>query len=192
MKIVKTLACLLLLATEGNAQTLGVKTNLLMDATLNVNLGLEAPLSQHWTLDVTGEYNNWTMSHSRRWKHWYVQPEARYWFCNRWTGHFFGIHGFYGKYNIGGLKNDIMFLGTDFSKLGDSRFQGWTVGGGIAYGYAWLLSKHWNLEAEIGVGYAYTKYDRYRCAGCGKKLETDKSHHYVGPTKAAINLVYLF
>ncbi|WP_288083424.1 DUF3575 domain-containing protein, partial [Xylanibacter rodentium] len=27
---------------------------------------------------------------------------------------------------------------------------------------------------------------------CGKKVETDRPHHYVGPTKAAVNLVYLF
>ena len=49
-----------------------------------------------------------------------------------------------------------------------------------------------NLETEIGLGYSYTRYDRYRCSGCGKKVETDKPHHYMGPTKAAINLVYLF
>jgi hypothetical protein len=55
-----------------------------------------------------------------------------------------------------------------------------------------VLNKHWTLEGEIGLGYAYGKYDRYRCTGCGKKIETDKTHHYVGPTKAAINLVYFF
>ncbi|WP_156148710.1 DUF3575 domain-containing protein, partial [Bacteroides intestinalis] len=34
--------------------------------------------------------------------------------------------------------------------------------------------------------------DRFQCLGCGKRIETDKPHHYVGPTKAAINLVYVF
>jgi len=100
------------------------------------------------------------------------------------------LHG--GQYNVGGLKNSISFLGTDFSRLGDSRFQGWFAGAGLAYGYTWVLGKHWNLEAEIGFGYSYTKYDRFECAGCGRKVEEDKDHHYVGPTKAAINLVYVF
>ncbi len=186
------LSCLLLLGARGVAQPIGLKTNLLMDATLNVNLGLELPLTPHWTADITGEYNNWTLSHGRRWRHWYAQPEARYWLCNRLTGHFVGIHGFFGKYNIGGLDNDIMLLGTDFSNLSHTRYQGWALGAGVAYGYTWLLDRHWNLEAEIGVGYAYSRYDRFRCVGCGKKLETDRSHHYVGPTKAAINLVYIF
>ena len=48
------------------------------------------------------------------------------------------------------------------------------------------------LEAEIGMGYSYTRYDKFRCSGCGKKVETNQPHHYVGLTKAAINLVYLF
>ena len=86
----------------------------------------------------------------------------------------------------------INFLGTDAHKLKDSRYQGWFVGTGIAYGYTWILGRHWNLEAEIGFGYSYTRYDLFQCAGCGRKIETDKTHHYIGPTKAAINLVYVF
>ena len=49
-----------------------------------------------------------------------------------------------------------------------------------------------DAHKEEGVGYAYTRYDRFRCAGCGKRIETDRPHHYVGPTKAAVNLVYVF
>jgi len=45
---------------------------------------------------------------------------------------------------------------------------------------------------EIGFGYSYTRYDMFRCPGCGKKVETNKPHHYVGFTKAAVNLVYVF
>jgi hypothetical protein len=194
MKFIKKIliTCLILASTTAPAQTLGVKSNLLMDALLNINLGVEMPLSQQWTVDVTGEYNGWILSHQRRWKHGYLQPEVRYWFCNRWTGSFLGVHLFGGQYNLGALKNSIKFLGTDYSNLSDTRFQGWMVGAGIAYGYSWVLNRHWNLEAEIGLGYAYSRYDRFRCSGCNKKVESDKSHHYVGPTKAAINLVYLF
>ena len=143
-------------------QNVAVKTNLLSDAILSPNIGVEIGLAPKWTLDVSGQMNAWTLSHDRRWKHWAIQPEARYWLCDR------------------------------FSSLKDSRYQGWFVGAGVAYGYAWILSRHWNLEAEIGFGYSYTRYDRFPCAVCGTKLESDKPHHYVGPTKIAINLVYLF
>ncbi len=175
-----------------SAQTVALKTNLLSDALLNANIGAEVGLAPKWTLDLTGDFNFWKLSHSRRWKHWAVQPEARYWFCDRFAGHFVGVHAHGGQYNIGGIDGLLNFLGTDARKLKDFRYQGWFVGAGISYGYAWILGKHWNLEAEIGIGYSYTRYDRFRCAGCGKKIENDKPHHYVGPTKAAVNLVYLF
>ena len=182
----------MMLATQLQAQKVAVKTNLLYDATATINAGIEFGLAPKWTLDLSGNFNGWTMSHDRKWKHWMVQPEARYWFCDRFAGHFLGFHALGGQYNIGHLKNNIKFLGTDFSKLSDSRYQGWFIGAGIAYGYAWVLNKHWNLEGEIGVGYVYTEYDRFNCKGCGKKVEEDKNHHYFGPTKAAINLIYVF
>lgn len=191
----KTYALLLagvFVATAAAGQQVAVKSNLLYDATSTVNIGLEIGLAPKWTLDVSGDYNAWNMSHDRKWKHWFLQPEARIWCCDRFSGHFFGLHAIGGEYNFGGLKNDISFLGSDFSKLGDARYQGWFVGAGIAYGYAWILGEHWNFEAEIGFGYIYTEYDRFECAGCGRKTGTDLPHHYIGPTKAAINLVYLF
>ncbi len=182
----------MMLATQLQAQKVAVKTNLLYDATATINAGIEFGLAPKWTLDLSGNFNGWTMSHDRKWKHWMAQPEARYWFCDRFAGHFLGFHALGGQYNIGHLKNNIKFLGTDFSKLSDSRYQGWFIGAGIAYGYAWVLNKHWNLEGEIGVGYVYTEFDRFNCKGCGKKVEEDKNHHYFGPTKAAINLIYVF
>lgn len=198
MSVSKKLTCLLLLAMalflaqEVKAQKVAVKTNVVYDAAANVNAGVEFGLAPKWTLDVSGNLNAWDMSHGRKWKHWFAQPEFRYWFCDRFSGHFLGMHLHGGQYNVGGLENSISFLGTDFSRLGDSRFQGWFAGAGIAYGYSWILNKHWNLEAEIGFGYSYTKYDRFECVGCGIKVEENMDHHYVGPTKAAINLVYLF
>lgn len=179
-------------AQRTKAQDVGIKTNLAADGLLSPNLGVEVGLAPKWTLDLTGEFNGWTLSHNRRWKHWLVMPEARYWLCDRFSGHFFGVEAHGGQYNIGGFDGKWNLFGTDARKLKDTRYQGWFVGGGVTYGYAWILGRHWNLEAEIGVGYSYTRYDRFRCAGCGKKIETDKPHHYVGPTKAALNLVYLF
>lgn len=174
------------------SQNVVVKTNLAYDALAIMNAGVEVGLAPKWTLDLSGNYMGWTMSHSRKWKHIMVQPEARYWFCDRFTGHFVGMHALGGKYNFGGLKNGMSFLGTDFSKLSDRRYQGWFGGLGVVYGYSWILNKYWNIEAEIGMGWTYTRFDVYPCADCGTKLEEDKSHNYFGPTKAAVNLVYSF
>ncbi len=196
-KLLKQILFLLIMLAMGytqgvKAQDVAVKSNLLSDAFLNPNMGLEVGLAPKWTLEVTGEFNGWTLSHDRRWKHWAAQPEIRYWFCDRFSGHFIGAHVHGGQYNMGGFNGRYNLFGTDARKLKDTRYQGWFVGAGIAYGYAWILSRHWNLEAEFGFGYSYTRYDRFECEGCGEKIEDDKPHHYVGPTRAAINLVYMF
>ncbi len=190
-KMMITLLACLGVAYTAMAQKVAVKTNLLYDATTTINLGAEIGIAPKWTLDVSGNYNPWTFSNNKKWKHWLIQPEARYWFCNKMMGHFVGFHALGGQFNVGNIDADFKFLGTDFSKLKDHRYEGWMLGAGIAYGYAWSLSQHWNLEAEIGLGYIYTKFDKFKCEKCGEK-ESDGDHHYVGPTKAAINLVYVF
>lgn len=186
------LLSLLLCGPFVKAQDVALKSNLLYDATATINIGAEVGFSPRWTLDVSGNFNGWTMSHERRWKHWMLQPEARYWLCQRFGGHFLGVEAHGGQFNVGGLKNSINFLGTHVSRLSDERFQGWFVGTGVTYGYAWMLGRHWNLEAEIGLGYSYTHYDTYQCAGCSKKMEEGRHHNYYGPTKAALSLVYIF
>lgn len=180
------------LAPGAVSQEIALKTNLLQDALLNANIGMEVTVAPKWSVDVSGQLNAWNMSHGRKWKHWLVQPEARYWFCDATGGHFAAAHLLGGSYNMGHIDLPFKFLGTNFKNLKDYRYQGWFTGVGIAYGYSWFLGKHWNLEAEIGIGYVYSRYDTYECAGCGRKIESGKSHHYVGPTKAAVNLVYVF
>lgn len=174
------------------AQDVAVKTNILSDALYNPNVAVEFGVAPRWTVDLSGQLNLWNLSHDRKWKHWAVQPEARYWFCDRFAGHFLGAHLLGGQYNVGGIDVPFSFLGTDFRKLRDTRYQGWYAGAGVAYGYDWTLGEHWNVEAEIGVGWTYTRYDRFRCAGCGKKIEEDMPHSYFGPTKVAVNIEYVF
>lgn len=176
---------------SASAQDFAIKTNLLYDATSTVNLGAEVGLAPKWTLDISGNLNAWSKNDQTKWKHWMVQPEARYWFCDRFSRHFVGAHLIGGAFNFGGIKNNLAFLGTDFSVLTDHRYQGYAYGCGVAYGFAFMLSKHLNLELEAGFGYVCLDYDTFECGGCGLNVG-DGIHHYVGPTKAAINLVFLF
>ena len=194
MRIKKQLILLIFVlgsVVGARGQNAGIKTNLIGDGFLSPNLGVELGLSPKWTLDVTGQINFWNIN-NHRWRHWLVQPEARYWFCERFAGNFLGFHAIGGDYNFGRIKNGVDFLGSDFSRLTDRRYQGWGAGLGVAYGHAWVLGMHWNLEVELGVGWIYTRYDVFPCTECGSKLESDKDHHYFGPTKAAVSLVYLF
>lgn len=195
MKIKKYLLILAMLIVAwpaSRAQDVGIKTNLLYDALCTPTLGIEVGLAPKWSLDVSGSLNAWKV-HEHKWKIWMVQPEARYWFCQRFSGHFLAVHAHGGQYNWGNLDLPFKFLGSDFRQLKDYRFQGWFVGAGVGYGYSWILDKHWNIEAEIGIGWAYTRFDKFRCADCGKKMNDEPLHHnYFGPTKAAVNLIYYF
>lgn len=74
------------------AQDMALKTNLLSDAVLNPNIGIEVGLAPKWTLDVIGQFNAWNLSHDRRWKHWALQPGVRYWLCDRFGASFFGFY----------------------------------------------------------------------------------------------------
>lgn len=194
MKLRAILAMVLMTLIDLNArgQEMSVKTNLLGDGFLNPNMAVEMGVAPKWTVEVSGQFNLWKLSHDRQWRHWAVQSEARYWFCDRFSGQFVGAHLLGGQYNIGGINLPFSFLGTDFGKLKDTRFQGWYAGAAISYGYAWPISERWNIEAVIGLGWTYTRYDQFRCKGCGKKEKTHVPHNYVGPTKIAVNLEYVF
>lgn len=195
MKVLSSLLLALMgvfYSVTAHAQQFGVKTNLLYDATATINLGGELKVAPKWSVDLSGNLNAWNIK-GHKWKHWLVQPEARYWFCDATAGHFVAAHLLGGMYNVGNFNlGDFKFLGTDLSHLKDRRYQGWYAGAGIAYGYSWILGRHWNIEAEVGVGWIYTRFDTYPCAVCGTKLSEDRVHNYVGPTKLALNLIYVF
>lgn len=105
--------------------------------------------------------------------------------CRTFGGSFFGIHALGGQYNIRNV--DLPFKTLPKQGKDGRHYEGWYIGGGVTYGYQWLLSKHWNLEAEIGVGYAYSPYKLY---GTCKRCLNKGHRNYVGPTKVGISLVY--
>lgn len=168
-------------ASISYGQKVAVKSNLLYDATTTLNAGFEFGLGQKTSLDISGNYNPWKFGDYRL-KHWLIQPEFRYWFCERFNGHFIGIHGHYAEYNVGGL-----FFNHNMKH---NRYQGHLYGGGISYGYQWVLNNRWNLEATIGVGYARLSDSKYPIASCGEKIKSE-NRNYWGPTKAGITIVYI-
>ena len=179
-------AVLLCICSNLAAQQVAVKSNLLYDLTTTFNLGAEIGLAPQWTLDLSANYNPFTFSDAKKWKHWMAQPEACYWFCERFNGHFAGIHLLGGQFNVGNVKFPLGI----YPSTKDYRYEGWYVGGGLVYGYQWVLGKRWNLEASIGLGYVHAKYDKYDCPKCGEwKEKNDKG--YFSVTKAAVSLIYV-
>lgn len=158
-----------------------IKTNLLYDATSTINLGVEVGLAPNMTLDISGNYNPWTLSNGRKFRHWLIQPEYRYWLNSRFNGSFFGVHVHYAEYNI----NKIHLFSTT-----NRRKQGNLYGLGVSFGHQFRIAGKWSIEATIGVGYAHLRYDQYDCSNCGRYIGT-KHKNYFGPTKAGISIIYL-
>jgi len=154
---------------------------MLYDVLLSFNVGAEIKLSKRYTLDVPVSYNPITWSNNRKWKHILIQPELRYWLCEAFSGHFFGLHSHYANYNVGNIG--------PFKATKDYRYRGWLAGAGVSWGYHHLLSPRWSMETTIGLGYAYLDYSKYESQKCGLKLE--ESHkNYFGLTKIGISLIY--
>lgn len=170
---------------------LGIKTNLLYDGVVfTPNLGAEIGLDKQTTLDIVAGYNPWNLKgnsdNNKKLVHFIIQPGFKYFLCERFNGHFFGVHALYSQYNISGHELPMLF-GKNSKKY---RFQGNGYGAGISYGYQFMLGIHWNLEFEIGVGYAHLDYDKYNCYKCSSKIES-LGKNYFGPTKAGISLIYI-
>ncbi len=168
-----------------------LRTNLLYDfAVLTPNLGVDIALSPHSTLLINGSYNGWGLNNESRDKmlcHWLADLEYRYWFCERFNGHFLGLHGYGGNYHIKGVRIPLLMKkGSE-----DYRYKGTVYGAGISYGYQMLLGASWNMEFNIGIGFGVTKYDKYDCDRCSDALEKGLSKTFVAPTKLGISLVYI-
>lgn len=173
---------------DARAQQLAVKSNLLYDATATINLGGELVVGKKQSIDLSGNLNLWQFSGNKKMKHWMLQPEWRYWFCQPFMRSFIGVEVHTGQFNFGKmLPFGISVARTALSKY---RYEGWAVGAGITYGYQWILGRRWNLEASIGLGYTYLDYNQANCDHCGQELG-DGQNHYFGPTKAAISLIYI-
>ena len=178
-----------------------LRTNLIYWASIvpqiTPNGGIEVGLSQKMTFNFTGAYN-WfglkgTDDSNKKLVHWIVEPEVKYWFCERFNGSAVGVHAIYSKYNVGQYHIPLLFDGDKDipnDKGSNHRYEGSAVGGGVSYNYHWMVGKRFGVEFTLGAGFLMMQYDRYNCPSCGNHEGIYKKT-YLGPTKIGINLVYL-
>ena len=123
--VILLMSVVLLVGSKMSAQDMALKTNLLYDATTTINLGYEVALNKKTTLDIWVNYNPWTLGHKwvglyeselpvsssasasereSKLKHFMIQPEIRWWLCEKFNGHFFGVHLHGGIFDVGALK----------------------------------------------------------------------------------------
>ncbi len=202
-KIVLTFFVALLSLTGVVAQKVAIKHNFAYDALLAPNLSLEFAIGRKWTIDTQYGTNFfvWTRDvkspkyTTKKWSHWLLQTEGRYWTCEVFNGLFIGAHAFGGQMNVGKINIPYLILQNKKDASGEfpmkkHRYEGWFAGAGVSVGYHWILSSHFSLEGSIGAGYAFIHYNRYgekKCATCDKVGNAD----YIGPTKATLSLIYM-
>ena len=180
------IALSLLVAASVQAQKVTISNNLLYDATLTPNLRVGLRLAPHWSVGVAAGFRPWPTSEdvSRKWRHLLVSPSLRYWTDSVDVHHFFGVNLIYSHYNAA----ELHFPFGLYKEIRNERRQGDLGAIGLFYGYSWPLGRRWNLEALIGAAVGYTRYHRYECGHCGRKIGTENKL-FVMP-QAALNVVY--
>lgn len=165
------------------------KTNLLYWCALTPNLAFEVYMGRKHSIGIEGGYSDWKLINNKKdWRYGVnmATGEYRYWFDSSSGGHFLGLNGGWGKYNF--RLNDRGVPGT-----GD---QGVVYGGGLLYGYSVEVSRHFNVEFAIAVGYLRVENDEYINYSNLKDptfiYNRTRVTNYVGPTKGSISLVFKF
>ena len=137
-----------------------LKTNLLYDAATLINLGIEIPIGERFSIAADATFPWWQ---SRK-NDITIQMlagtvEGRYWFGKRaerlpMTGLFAGVFagGGYFDFQLGklsdtkGVQGDIFFMG------------------GLSAGYAHTISNRLRMEYSLGLGYMQCEYRKYETA----------------------------
>ena len=82
-----------------------------------------------------------------------LQPEYRKWFDGVFMGSYIGFQLHYALFNFGGMLpwgfGNGKMLGIENRQIANNRYQGNLAGFGISYGYQWMISPQWNLEAGL-------------------------------------------
>jgi len=173
--------------------TWAIKTNLLHDATLSPNVAVEYAFAPQWSAEASLSVNSWRSWGGSRLQHLLLQPEVKYWFCEKYNGFF--VSGLV----MGGMATLGNFW--DFSQLNpkspDLRNfllkDALALSVGVGGGYDFILNRHWNLEVEGAIGYMYARGDEYDDSVTPADLLLKGSEFdYIGPVKLAVSIVYLF
>lgn len=163
---------------------LALRTNLLYDVALVPNIGIEIPLGRQWS--VAADWFGTWLSSDR--KHNYWQGYGGYLTVRRYLGtpsarkplggHHVGVYGL-------GMTYDVEFGGRGY------QAEKFGFGGGVEYGYAMSIGRHWLLDFTLGVGFQDGEYKEYLPMDGHYVWQSTHKRHWWGPTKAEVSLKWL-
>ena len=171
---------------------MGMKTNMLYDAMLVPNIGVEFYLGKNWTVGANWQYAWWkTDRHHYYWRTYGGEIYGRKWFGKAakekpMTGHHLGLYASLftydfevgGKGQIGGVPGGTLWDEMNYM-------------GGLEYGYSLPIARRFNIDFTLGVGYIGGKYYEYTPIDGHYVWQATKRRHFFGPTKLEVSLVWL-
>lgn len=175
---------------------LALKTNLLFDALTALNVEVEVPIKQNWSIAGEWMFPWWLRDKDNpNKKPWRLELlcgtlEGRYWFGNRQerrvlTGWFAGLYTGAGLYDI---------------QWKAKGYQGeFFVAAGVSAGYAHQISKRFpnlSMEYSLGIGFFRSHYRHYEAFfGSDTKWHPIRLNNgrytWIGPTRLKVSLVWL-
>ena len=162
---------------------IAIKTNLLHDAVLTPDFGLEIGIARKWSVSLQGVWAWWSKSSRQRfWRIYGGNIEGRFWFGDKartraLTGHHVGVYGSLHSF-------DFEFGGTGYQSPGN------TYGVGLSYGYSIKASRRINIDFALRAGYSAGRQIKYHYE-CGIYVCDRRSFHkYFGLTGLEISLVW--
>ena len=153
------------LGEETKQPRMALRTNLLYDATLSPNLGVDVRVDSAWTVGLLVGINAWDIdkAKNKKWRHALFSLRARKYRDSLFHKGYYEADVIYSHYNVGNTKIPFGL----YSAVKDHRLQGDLIALGGKYGYSWILSRTWRIEAEAGVAVGYAWFKEYDCPHCG-------------------------
>ena len=167
---------------------MALRTNLLYDATLSPNLGLDLRVDSAWTVGLLAGFNAWDIDKesNKKWRHMLFSLRARRYAKKAlFQKRYFETDLIYSHFNVGNIK----FPFGLYKSVRDRRLQGDLVALGGKYGYSWIMARDWRIEAEAGVAVGYAWFKEYDCPHCGTYY--GKGDRIFLLPQLGINVVYI-
>lgn len=171
-------------APVNNTSRVALKTNLLYDAVLVPNIGVEYNIYNNYTAYIDLLYAG-------------LEMPSRHFYWNLY-GTQFGIRKYFGK-----SSNERNFTGHHVGIYGQmlaydlqagnygQQTPGLNIGTGVEYGYSFPIAPGLNVDLDLGFGYLAGKYYEYIAQDGHNTWRGTVRRAWMGPTKASVSLVWL-
>ena len=173
-----------------NTPLFALKTNLLFDAVSALNIEVEIPFGNRWSVSTEYVFPWWLWENRQiAFEMLNFNVEGRLWIGYRaykkeLTGWYMGLYA-------GGGYFDFEWK--------DKGYQGeFFIATGLSAGYAHTIGQrgNWRMEYGLGVGIIHINYREYapRFGSDGEWhliRQSDGQHFWLGPTKAKVSLVWM-